>query len=48
MNEPTILSHLDNVQGSGSGWTARCPAHRDSRNVMMTNGKNELPAAVAE
>ena len=24
------------------------PAHRDIRNVMITNGRNELPAAVAE
>jgi hypothetical protein len=24
------------------------PAHRDIRNVMITNGKNELPAAVTE
>jgi len=38
-----LLCNLDNVSDSGEGWSARCPAHPDSRNSFSlnlgTNGK---------
>lgn len=32
--EPAILSKLENVRQSGSGWTAHCPAHEDRRSSL--------------
>jgi putative DNA primase/helicase len=34
MNISQILGQLANVRKSGSGWTARCPAHEDKRNSL--------------
>jgi hypothetical protein len=31
MNVNTFLTYLKNVKKSGSGWTARCPAHEDKQ-----------------
>ena len=34
MNISQILDQLANVRKSGSGWTARCPAHEDKNNSL--------------
>ena len=41
MNISQILGQLANVRQSGSGWTARCPAHEDKRNSLsITEGSD--------
>jgi putative DNA primase/helicase len=41
MNISQILGQLANVRKSGSGWTARCPAHEDKRNSLsITEGSD--------
>lgn len=36
-----VLSNLDGVKSSGSGWTARCPAHEDQRaSLSISEGED--------
>jgi len=40
MNAPQILSRLEGVERSGDAWTARCPAHDDTKaSLSIREGK---------
>lgn len=36
-----IKPHLQNLEQSGDGWTARCPAHEDNRNSLSLSEKED-------
>ena len=43
MEATEFLERLDNVKGSGKGWTARCPAHDDRNNSLsVAEGADSL------
>jgi 5S rRNA maturation endonuclease (ribonuclease M5) len=41
MEVEAILSHLESVRKSGSGWSARCPAHEDRRSSLSISAGDD-------
>jgi putative DNA primase/helicase len=41
VNTEAFLDRLENVRPTGSGWSARCPAHEDRRSSLSVSEDNE-------